>query len=1009
MSAHFGDVLTKYIESRQRTSGQLSDLSGVPKQTIVSWREGRVKRPRTVVDILRVAQALHLSTSEVNQLLQSAKHDTIATQNARAAANEEDDLLAISQFWMRGEKGEEGKGRGQGRRQKQGEEDHQSQAQVAKPPFTAPRPTHAFVGRQQLIADVQATLSQSKVTALWGMPGIGKSEVAKMVAHSLREKFPDGVLWASLNNDSQSTLTEPERINSILGNWLDLCGWQIGGEKQSDETIETRSQTLRTILNSRAILIVLDNVENSETIQWFLPSETGHSTLLFTTRNGRVARRYGQHFTVPRFDGSESIALLQQIVGAERITPQKSSVNRLLQLLDGHPLALSVVSHDLEETPSLTIGEYAELLLIEDSRLDYLSDWEDETKDIQKAFELSYRRLPADLQTLYVHLSLLGSDSFDGAAAAAVAAAPLPKIKKQLGQLVALALLEQESSEPRSFHPPNDKSGELRYRYHSLLRLFADGKRTEGEMDLSIGRRRMAEHYIALAASASHFPFHRLRLEQSHLRDALAWAAEVADWSLFAQGIHSMTPIRQGVAGYLDHQGEWSFAHHSLTVLLDSGHLQNEPGMLGETYLKLALFAQRSSDTALVSSSLEAAETHLTHDDSAHGPIRRGYLYLLRAQLARHQDFDDPTGWMAKAIEQIRAWHPADHEGERGTEEGFFQIRYGSFLGQQGDFAGAKQSIQQGLKLLSEQPSPAKSSALTNLGILHAIEGQSDHALEKWQQAMETAHLLGDLRTEGELLNNMGAAESRRGRFYPAIQYKEQALVCARSLGDIHLQLLALCNLGEDYTLLRDFELAQTTLEEADSLAQAHNQQSLLLLVRINQLRLCLDRGTDIENATSLYNDLHQRYTALEEGRRRMEMLRLQIEVDTAVDTATEDLSTESAAQREEALAELLKAAQGEPLEEGLAYRLQGTVYAQQQKWPEAEASFLLSKDIFAEFSPFETARTQLALAQTFSSQRGAEQGLDERYLNQLQSAHHTFSQLGYTAYIELVEALQRK
>jgi len=907
MPEHYGDVLTEFIESRQRSSDQLANLSGIPKQTIVSWREGRVKRPRSIVDILRVGQALHLSISEINRLLLSARHEPIDIQRSNALANEDDILYEVSQFWPTDD-----------------DVSSQSRTQIATSPFTAPRPTHAFVGRRQLLADAQASLGQGKVTTLWGMPGIGKSEVAKMLAHSLKEDFSDGVLWASLNSDSQSGAAEQERCNSILGNWLELCGWQIGGEKQSDNDIEMRSQTLRTILNSRSILVVLDNVESSETIQWFMPAETSDSALLLTTRNRRVAHRYGQVSEVTQFEPSESVELLQQIVGEERLTQQRSSADMLVNLLDGHPLALSIVGHDLEETPSLTIHEYAELLVIEESRLDYLSDWEDETKDIQKVFELSYRRLPPKLQNLYIYLSLLGGDSFDSQAAAAVTGKPLPIVKKQMGQLAALALLEQESYDtPPVRGSGNNTSADLRYRFNSLLRLFADGKRAESELDVTSTRRRMAEHYITLAASANRFPFTRLRLEHGHLLDALNWSAEERDWALFAKGIDSLTMMRQGAAGYLDHQGAWPLARERMTLLLDSEHLQNVPEQLGKIYLKLALFAQRLSDTEAVKSYLEHAERYIACDESELNHFQCGYLFLLRAQFARHQGTDDPTKWMAQAIEQIREWNPANKEGESAAEEGFFLIRHGSFLGQQGEFDAAKQSIDQGLDLLPDEPSPAKTSALTNLGILHTIAGQTDDALEKWQLAMETARLLGDLRTEGELLNNMGAAESRRGRFFPAIQYKDESLLCARTLGDIHLQILTLCNLGEDYTLLRDFDVAQKMLGEANALAQAHNQQSLLLLVTMNQLRLCLDHAQDLERATSLYNEVHQLNTTLGEGRHRLEILRLKIELDIA----TGDL-----AQIDKALLELVEEADGEPLELGLAYRLQGISGGQQQK-----------------------------------------------------------------------------
>lgn len=77
MQEHFGDVFNEYMKAQRRNPGQLAKLTGIPRQTIISWKNGTVKRPQRILDILRLAQALHLDRSQVNRLLRAANHEPV--------------------------------------------------------------------------------------------------------------------------------------------------------------------------------------------------------------------------------------------------------------------------------------------------------------------------------------------------------------------------------------------------------------------------------------------------------------------------------------------------------------------------------------------------------------------------------------------------------------------------------------------------------------------------------------------------------------------------------------------------------------------------------------------------------------------------------------------------------------------------------------------------------------------------------------------------------------------
>lgn len=65
----------------------------------------------------------------------------------------------------------------------------------------APAPPPDFVGRQEQLAQLAATLIAGKsaaITALQGMGGIGKTALAQQLAAQLTPHFPGGIFWADL-------------------------------------------------------------------------------------------------------------------------------------------------------------------------------------------------------------------------------------------------------------------------------------------------------------------------------------------------------------------------------------------------------------------------------------------------------------------------------------------------------------------------------------------------------------------------------------------------------------------------------------------------------------------------------------------------------------------------------------------------------------------------------------------------------------------------------------------
>ncbi len=68
----FHVVLAVFVERAGLALDDLAMLSAVPIETIKNWLEGKVRRPRSWQDIVRLGSVLHLTVSEMDKLLQSA-------------------------------------------------------------------------------------------------------------------------------------------------------------------------------------------------------------------------------------------------------------------------------------------------------------------------------------------------------------------------------------------------------------------------------------------------------------------------------------------------------------------------------------------------------------------------------------------------------------------------------------------------------------------------------------------------------------------------------------------------------------------------------------------------------------------------------------------------------------------------------------------------------------------------------------------------------------------------
>src|SRR4051794_21426844 len=110
-----------------------------------------------------------------------------------------------------------------------------------------PHPLTSFVGRGQELAEVARLLRTTRLLTLTGAGGIGKTRFGQQIAGSQIEAYPDGVWLIEL-----AALADPELVSRAVANALGI----------RDRAERPRLDTLTEALQSRRLLLVLDNCEH---------------------------------------------------------------------------------------------------------------------------------------------------------------------------------------------------------------------------------------------------------------------------------------------------------------------------------------------------------------------------------------------------------------------------------------------------------------------------------------------------------------------------------------------------------------------------------------------------------------------------------------------------------------------------------------------------------------------------------------------------------------------------
>jgi tetratricopeptide (TPR) repeat protein len=617
-----------------------------------------------------------------------------------------------------------------------------------------PAATAAFTGREEELSDLAAALAKkgnigvaisASGAGIQGMGGVGKTALATVLAHRLKDKYPDAQICLNLRGFDQTDrkpMPPAEAMQGIIH--------FFEPEAKLPEMVEDLVPIYNSVLNEAGrVMLFLDNAANVEQIQPLLPPS--NCLLLVTSRN---------QFSLPGLV-TRNIDCLPPDKSRElliKLAPRIKGHVAIAADLCGHlPLALEVFAGVVNEKTLHPVEKLVARLHNQDSKLG----------KVEATFQVHYYLLEEPLRRCWTLMAIFPAN-FDLPAAAAIWEMETDASRDIMEALLKVSLVETDE-------------GKLRFRLHDLVRQFCSEQMSVAERDTAMMR--YVRHYTKVGEDAQqHFlkggdgVLRGLELfdgERVHIEAAYEWLVPKRDetsaallislvGAVVATGQELRFHPRQSIR-WLEGQREAARITKNRQAEgvayggLGSAHFDSgEPRKAIEFYEQALVITREIGDR-------HGEGTALGNLGIAYGALsvpRKAIEFYERALVIFHEI--------------------GDRRGE-GSVRGNLGIAYKDL----GDARKAIEFYKQQLVITREiGDRQGEGSALANLGIAYKNLHEPRKAIEIYEQALVIDREIGNRRGEGQDLGNLGVAYKDIGDMRKAIEVYEQAIVIARETGD---------------------------------------------------------------------------------------------------------------------------------------------------------------------------------------------------------------------------------
>ncbi|MCC9307248.1 tetratricopeptide repeat protein [Kitasatospora sp. RB6PN24] len=614
------------------------------------------------------------------------------------------------------------------------------------------------------------------ISAIEGMAGVGKTQLALHAAHRLVRdgRYQDLQLYVNLRGfDPESPPVDPAAVLETFLRHLEVSAQQIPDDP------DERAAMFRDRINGSSALIILDNAANEQQVRPLIPSSSS-CLVLITSRRSLIELDDAVVTQLDVFAPGEAVALLTRIVGEERVAAEPEAAAAIVETCGHLPLAVALAAGRLRSRPSWSLAHL--LGRLRKHGVDAVSTSE---RSLQDVFDLSYEGLAPRTQRLFRLLALHPGQDFTPPAAAALAG---------LGEAETELLLEQLQDE----HLVQQRTPG-RYALHDLLRAYAAGRARQDPDEERAATERVLGWYLASVDAATRRitpARYALPLRLAPMTAAPAefdGSAEAMAWC--DQEYANLLAAAERAAGMPGSDLAWQLATSMSMYLFLRCHWQ-ESLRVNELGLEAAAATHHLAVEAWVRGNLAMSLAALGEPELAAPQLTRALE--MRRELGEVGGGTEGLGDLSGPVDaheleagldgSLRALEAAVRAGDR-KREGAALNGVAICLWELKRPLEALDYLRRKLALHREAGDQfGLGPALHNIAEFHETVQLYDEALEVFREALEVARASGDPHAEAGALFGIARCLSATGQYEAARPDLESALAAFKRLNAPEVQ-----------------------------------------------------------------------------------------------------------------------------------------------------------------------------------------------------------------------------
>jgi tetratricopeptide (TPR) repeat protein len=700
-----------------------------------------------------------------------------------------------------------------------------SEGAAARSSRTIPEPVADFVGRSASLGQLKDDLANgARSVEISGMGGVGKTELARKLAQEIGAAYPDGSLAIELLGTSAAALPWQQAMRKLLLPY-------IPGERLPQDEAQLRALYQETFARKKALLL-LDDAANPEQVRPLVPAPP--SAAIITSRLHFSLAEFGMQRPVRLgvLSVEESSELLLS-TSSQLATATPTQIAEIARLCGWLPLALRIAGSLTNDRDGWDASTLLERLDNEATRLSRLSRTGDSQLNVEAVLSLSYELLPDEMKVRFRLLAVFTAWIWPLIAAGVWGIGNTDESQEYLDDLAGRNLLAKVRAPGIDIRTQKPVDVDV-FAMHDLTRLFAAKIIAERPEEAAGAVERHAQVFVELAT--------------------------YCDW-LYAQG----GELREQGLGLF--QGALQELEVALTRLEGSDKLWPRPPGADEllkgiptkiqNLLQVAIpppLAIRVYEGALESTRRQGK--HVEQEAENSPPSDEVLVPVETALLINLADAYSNAGQPDLALERLESARAALDTWKAVSPRGAMLAtakllgNMGSALFQRGRLEEALQKFTESLELARSCDLITESTALGNIGNIHAERGEDALAIDYYEDQAALARRIGFERDEALALSNMATVFSRLGEHLAAAHLRMRAISIARKMGDLR-------NVGKFHS-----DLSVSLMELGDGVAAVQAAEHGLGCLRSSGFRMI--EGHCLVNLGSSYAQVGRSADAVE-------------------------------------------------------------------------------------------------------------------------------------------------